>query len=434
MRLLIAAGVDVNSVEYSGNTILHDSIAWEKEWFYAQSSAWAALELGVDPGRQNRQGRTILHIAARIDMHEKSHDKQDKPASARMTFVLDPQRRLDVNTPDYEGITALHLAASESERNSWMLIEAGADIQSRTHRGETPLHLAARAGQANIVGLLVDLYRKKSLEVDSPSLSGRTALHEAARSGRPESVKLLLDSGADPHSFDKDGRSPLHAAAEFVETHGSLGGPGKCKCGEHCFTTNCRRDVFGADRNALHFMGLIIQNEDGARNIHEVVRLLLDAGADPAHLDKSEYTATDVALMSGSSAVVDELRVPMGDLYHDPTTHEGCLLPKDPLGESLCSFISQNISAVVETIQVPEYSYTLLERVMSTKNEILVEEFVRSKGIHLIREDGTTPLRLAARWGLTSMMRRLLPYAGNLEPCYASLMTEAAKRALPTSI
>jgi ankyrin repeat protein len=369
-------------------------------------------------------------MAARIDMHDKSHDKQKNAASARMTFVLDPQRRLDVNAPDYEGFTALHLAASESERNSWMLIQAGADIQSRTHKGETPLHFAARAGQANIVGLLVGLYQKQSLPVDSLSLSGRSALHEAARSGRPEPVKLLLDSGADPHNFDKDGRSPLHAAAEFVETHRSLGGPGKCKCRTDCSKTNCRRDVFGADRNALHFMGLIIQNEDGARNIREVVRLLLDAGADPAHLDKSEYTATDVALMSGSFAVVDELRVPMGDLYGDPT-HEGCLLPNDPLGESLCYFISQNISAVVETVQVPEDSHTLLERAMSTKNELLVEEFVRSKGIRLIREDGTTPLRLAARWGLTSMMRRLLPYAGNLEPCYALLMAEAAKRALP---
>ncbi|KAL4889078.1 ankyrin repeat-containing domain protein [Aspergillus ambiguus] len=431
MKALITAGADINAIDHDGNTILHDSVAWERGWCYAQSSARAAAKLGVNADRKNHQGRTILHLAAMIDSHDIAAENEDNMGTSRMMFVLDSQIGLDVNDSDYEGITPLHLAACKSERNSCMLIQAGADVQSRTHKGETPLHFAAKAGQANIVGLLIEIYQQQSLSVDTPSVARRTALHEAAQSGRPESVRLLLDAGADPNNRDRDGRGALHAAAMFEKPSISPETVARCGCGKKatkCYYLKCRQDVFGMNMNIFHQMGLIIQNEDDTKNIREVVRLLLDAGADPAHLDNDRYTATDLAPILGSSPFVYELEETMRRAY---LKDGGNLLPVDALGESMHSLSRHSIPAIVKAVQIPEVSYALIERAISTKDEDLVEELVRSQRLRLIQDGGTTPLRLAARWGLTSMMKRLIPYASKLDSCYSSLMSAAAERALP---
>ena len=416
MKRLLDAGADLHAVDHAGNTILHDSMMWRESWRMVQSSVHAAVELGSPIQACNYQGRNILHLAALTDNGVKSNKHEGKDAMAtRLGFALQAHIGLDINDPDHEGITPFHLAATVSEQNTRRLIQSGADVQRRTYSGETPLHFAAKTCQSNIVGYLLELYQGDLGLVNAQSLAGRTALHEAARSGRQESVKLLLDAGADPTVRDARGRGALHAAGEFDAriSYSSEGSRSK---------KDTSKDSF------LQRMGMMIETEDGSKNIQEVVRLLRNAGAEPAQLDNDERTPSDVALMHGAQAMVEELAPTMKALYS--RSDADSLSPVDPVGEYLCSS-SLSTLRWVDDFPVPQNHRQLLERVISTGNELLVEKLVRSKRLRLIEDDGTSALCFAARWGCVSMMRRLVPYASDLNSCSPPLLVVAAKRRLP---
>ncbi|PLB41064.1 ankyrin repeat-containing domain protein [Aspergillus candidus] len=418
MKQLIDAGADIRAVDHTGNTVLHDSMAWRESWRMVQSSVHAAVELESPVQACNHQGRNILHLAALADDSTRSEKQEGKDGMAtRLGFALQAHIGLDINGPDHEGITPLHLASTVSEQNTRRLVQSGADFRLRTNNHETPLHSAARACQSNIVGYLLELYQGNLDLVNARNLTGRTALHEAARNGRQESVKLLLDAGANPTIQDARGRSALHAAGEFEA--------------RSCFSSEGSQPKKDTTKdNSLQRMRVMIETEDGSKNIREVVRLLVNSGADPAQLDNEEHTPTDVALMHGSSAVVEELAPRIQAIYSRSDGDGDGLSPVDPLGESLYNNSSSALRWV-DDFSVPKNHRQLLERAISTGNELLVEKLVRTKRLRLIEDDGTSALCFAVRWGCVSMMRRLVPYSGDLNSCSPPLLIVAAERRLP---
>lgn len=79
---------------------------------------------------------------------------------------------VDINTPDGDGFTPLHIAIMHADLTTvTYLISKNADILAKTKTGLTPLHLAA--------------------------------------AGNPEVTALLIEKGADMHAQDAKGRSPL---------------------------------------------------------------------------------------------------------------------------------------------------------------------------------------------------------------------------------
>lgn len=158
------------------------------------------------------------------------------------------------------GFTPLHWAAATGNVNEMrQLIRAGADIHAADDRAKwTPLHVAALCDQAASIRVLAkagaDLERLNR-HLDNFYLSDFgprkwTALHLAARAGNTQAVQALVDSGANVNARGTDGGydvngTPLHLAAS---TSWTLDSP--------------RADV---------------------------VRILLDAGADPsAKVDTGE--------------------------------------------------------------------------------------------------------------------------------------------------
>jgi hypothetical protein len=88
----------------------------------------------------------------------------------------------DINTPDRDGITALHLASMISPYLVKKLLASGADPTQTTRDGIDVLHLAARARQSDIVGMLTVALtiQGKNLQenqVNATDDSGRTPLH-----------------------------------------------------------------------------------------------------------------------------------------------------------------------------------------------------------------------------------------------------------------
>ncbi len=125
----------------------------------------------------------------------------------RLKALLKPGVEVDVR--DAFGETPLMVAAvSADERAMELLIAAGADVNARSQAGVTPLMRAATVESK--VRLLV----RHHAEVKARSGLGHTPLALAARRpGNSATVAFLLGQGADVHSTNVFGTTPLVAAA-----------------------------------------------------------------------------------------------------------------------------------------------------------------------------------------------------------------------------
>ncbi|MGD8569498.1 MAG: ankyrin repeat domain-containing protein [Gammaproteobacteria bacterium] len=114
-----------------------------------------------------------------------------------------------------ERYTALMNAArnGDSEAVSRML-DLGANINEKTTKGKTALMLAAAGGYTDTVKLLVE----RGADVKTRDNYDTTALIAAATSGHPDAAVILLKHGADPTFKDTSGGSALSNATFFGHT------------------------------------------------------------------------------------------------------------------------------------------------------------------------------------------------------------------------
>ncbi|VDQ13760.1 unnamed protein product [Trichobilharzia regenti] len=75
------------------------------------------------------------------------------------------------------------------------MIQAGAEVNSRTRDGLTPLHCAARAGHTSTVECLL----KHGGDVSVKTKNDLTPLHMAAQGDHEQATRLLLESGSNPN-------------------------------------------------------------------------------------------------------------------------------------------------------------------------------------------------------------------------------------------
>jgi hypothetical protein len=121
------------------------------------------------------------------------------------------EKGADVNSKDGAGENALMAAcASKNPRAVQLLIEQGADVKVRSKRSETALGFAATAGEQASVEMLV----AKGADVNVRNFRGYSPLMFAASSDAMPAgiIRLLLDRGADP-GFTGDYDEPARALA-----------------------------------------------------------------------------------------------------------------------------------------------------------------------------------------------------------------------------
>ncbi|EGX45834.1 hypothetical protein AOL_s00117g39 [Orbilia oligospora ATCC 24927] len=181
-------------------------------------------------------GRTPLSWAV-----EKGHE-----AVARLLI----NAGAEIETKDGRDLTPLLRAAKKGHQAVVrLLIEAGAETETEDSKGLTPLSWAAENGDKTTVELLlaakaeietkdgrgltpllraakkghqavVRLLIEAGAEIETKSMDDRTPLSWAAEAGHEAVVRLLLDAGANVKTTDKYGLTPLSWAAE--EEHGSV--------------------------------------------------------------------------------------------------------------------------------------------------------------------------------------------------------------------
>ena len=89
-----------------------------------------------------------------------------------------------------------------------VLIERGADVNSKDSGARTPLIEAAFGGHIDTMRLLLT----RGAQVNTGDADGWTALMEAASKGRTDIVHLLLDNGANPTARTRSGWTALRIA------------------------------------------------------------------------------------------------------------------------------------------------------------------------------------------------------------------------------
>ncbi len=157
-----------------------------------------------------------------IRYHQKGvmHADQLRVAIARQEEAAAPTlpsaETVASETPDW--MLLMRFASSGNISHLLTLLESGCDLNLVADDGSTALHCAARAGQTDVVRLLLD----KSASLNHRNSNGNSPLMEAALGKNPDCILVLLKAGATTSMFEP-GRYMSYTKTYFVDLVSQLG-------------------------------------------------------------------------------------------------------------------------------------------------------------------------------------------------------------------
>nr|WP_253309384.1 ankyrin repeat domain-containing protein [Rickettsia endosymbiont of Ceutorhynchus assimilis] len=149
---------------------------------------------------QHTEQQYTIHNGEQISL-DSTIDESNSSDSGINTSTEDIGKELEKhNTQDENGLTLLHRAAGNNNKESVkLLLEYGAKVDVQSKDGHTPLHYAAALGYVEIAEYLID----KGADVDAQDKAEYTPLYYALANDNKELAKLLIKHGAD-RSLIKD--------------------------------------------------------------------------------------------------------------------------------------------------------------------------------------------------------------------------------------
>ncbi|KAI2896784.1 hypothetical protein CBS76997_9228 [Aspergillus niger] len=240
VRLLLDARADPGTATRRGkNTPLHYAIDGR-----SVETVKALLEKGADPSVANSSGVTPLHKCAAIPgledimqvLLEHGADPNKKASIGAVSAVrglssLKNTRDLwqsyyTINT----GHTALHIAteAKNTEQTVKILLENGAEPNSRDSAGRSPLHIAVVKMQPEAMTKMLiehgsdpnaqDSYGKTPLSMLLTTFAlqaeQQPEMFKTIQGSRERMIEILLSAGADPRAEGKDKLTPITLAEQ----------------------------------------------------------------------------------------------------------------------------------------------------------------------------------------------------------------------------
>jgi ankyrin repeat protein len=194
-----AKEIDVDVRSTSGKTVMH--LAAENGRLDVVK---ALLKKTSSINLRDSAGRSALHLAA-----ENGHPKM-------VELLL--HENVDINLTDDDGKTVLHIAAENGRLDVVKaLLSQKANVNLRTRDGKTALHAAAQSRNLDVLKALLEAPHETGY-VNLRDEEGISPLFLAAWSGNRGAVEALMDAGARADIQAKDGRYPLHAAADSSRT------------------------------------------------------------------------------------------------------------------------------------------------------------------------------------------------------------------------
>ena len=331
-ELLIQYGADVNGQTLDGYTPLHQAVQ-------AKDSALVKLLLthGADPRIPNSKGETPYDLAKEEikevffeyfsrgkDLGEELIRTSEEGDEEYVKWLL--ERGANVNAATSDGVTTLHIAVREGFIELVrLLLEHGADAEVVDSKGNRPRDLASEEIKEVIFehyargkDLGEELIRaseegdeeyvkwllERGADVNAATSDGNTALHLAAQKGHTDIVKLLLEYGADPLASNVRGKRAYDLSSneeikEILFKHVSKG-------------KDLNIELLEASKGGdLEYAKWLIKKKtnpnitlyDGNTPLHlaaqqghlNIVKLLLDNGADPLAFNVEGYRAHHLA-------------------------------------------------------------------------------------------------------------------------------------------
>ena len=154
--------------------------------FHHDTISRILLKAGANPNLTDHLGTSPLHVAA--------FDGRGRMVADLLGAGANKELRT------FWGESPLHRAVMNNKVNAvGLLLDAGASTEHRDATlGQTPLSWACKGCLAHIVRVLLNA----GADVESRSSAGLTPLHWACRFIDAESVEILLNAGADPGAVD----------------------------------------------------------------------------------------------------------------------------------------------------------------------------------------------------------------------------------------
>lgn len=184
---LVKGGAFLGWRDGTGYTPLHRAVH-----FHHAIVSRLLLQAGADPNPRDHHGASPLHVAAGTGREEIVADLLEAGADTELQTV--------------GGYSPLSAAVANNRVSGnrmnvvRLLLNAGASTEHRdVVYGQTSLSWACRSGLAPIVRVLLEA----GADVESRSSAGLTPLHLACRYNSAESVEALLNAGADPNVVDQ---------------------------------------------------------------------------------------------------------------------------------------------------------------------------------------------------------------------------------------
>lgn len=337
----------------NGGTLLHMVVSWHTRRKASNSYAviTALLERGADPNLGDNEQRTPLFylsrrgdLAATIKLLIKYGAKMEASditgltalsyyAKTRNTAAISALLKVGVDPSIRGKFGATPLMGAAKGRDLGVvkqLVSAGADITASDQHGNGVLHSAARNGDV----AMIDYFIGKGLSIDTKNKYGIPPLSIMTTYKHWAAARLMLERGADPLVPVEVGASPKNreSVAVHLLLHPELGLSELIKSRNLDISAHLRehpevlyqvlenRDVssletlisLGVDVNArVDYKPpavplLSMYNPDRWNQVHTLLRLVLDNGADVNAKDMRSRQATGIyyATVSGYTSTV----------------------------------------------------------------------------------------------------------------------------------
>ncbi|MDO9438772.1 ankyrin repeat domain-containing protein [Hydrogenophaga sp.] len=174
------------------------------------------VNAGANIERPDAEGATPLHLAS-----EEGAFEVVKWLLDRLAMPMANGQRRDMskvlNNPNGDGDAPLHLATEQEHKEvvRALLGHPAVDPNLMTTAGQTALHKAAQDG---LLDTVIQLVRHEKIALDATAASTGTPFHAAISTSNLDIAEVLLELGANIHSVDAKGFTPLHTACH----HGDL--------------------------------------------------------------------------------------------------------------------------------------------------------------------------------------------------------------------